>query len=213
MKKMIKEYINNDVKLTKKELITIICLLIVITGVTGWLYEVIFYYFNGGMKTFYMRSDNFLPWINIYTYGAFLVLFLTYKRRKHPIQVFTISVVATSIFEYLSGYILYGVLHWTKWWDYNKEILNFGNIDGYVCLRSMLVFGLLSLALIYLIVPLLLKLVKSKKINQDRLYLFSIIICSIILLDEIYNLIFPKILKIPGALDVYTSLGIKYISF
>ena len=100
---MIKEYINNDVKLTKKELITIICLLIVITGVTGWLYEVIFYYFNGGMKIFYMRSDNFLPWINIYTYGAFLVLFLTYKRRKHPIQVFTISVIATSIFEYLSG--------------------------------------------------------------------------------------------------------------
>ena len=77
----------------------------------------------------------------------------------------------------------------------------------------MLVFGLLSLALIYLIVPLLLKLVKSKKINQDKLYLFSIIICSIILLDELYNLIFPKILKIPGALDVYTSLGIKYIRF
>ena len=210
---MLKEYIEKENKLTKKQLIIVFCIIFVISGMFGWFYEFIFYWMNSGFKTFYLQGANYLPWINIYMYGSFLIIALTYKRRKHPLLVFLISAISTGILEYLTGYIIYGKLGWVKCWDYNQEIWNFGNIDGYVCLRSMLVFGLLSLALIYLIVPLLLKLVKSKKINQDKLYLFSIIICSIILLDEVYNLVFPKILKIPGALDVYTSLGIKYISF
>ena len=140
-----KEYINNDIKLNKKQLISIICLLIVISGVFGWIYEFIFYFINSGFKTFYLRGGNFLPWINIYAYGAFIILFLTYKRRKHPLQVFLISMISTGILEYFSGYILYGVLNLTKCWDYNQEILNFGNIGGYVCLRSVLVFGLSGL--------------------------------------------------------------------
>ena len=62
--------------LTKKQKITLICLLIVISGIIGWVYEFIFYYINSGFKTFYYRGGNFLPWINIYMYGSFLILFL-----------------------------------------------------------------------------------------------------------------------------------------
>jgi uncharacterized membrane protein len=40
-----------------------------------------------------------------------------------------------------------------KLWDYNTEPLNFGNIDGYVCLRSVLFFGVSGLMLIYIIIP------------------------------------------------------------
>ena len=155
MKEMIKNYVEKDVKLNRKQMITIICFLIVISGVIGWLYEFLFYYLNSGMKTFYMRGGNFLPWINIYAYGAFLILLTTYKRRKHPLQVFLISMLVTGLLEYISGYILYGKLHWVRCWDYNQEILNFGNIHGYVCLRSVLIFGISALFLMYLILPLL----------------------------------------------------------
>ena len=37
-------------KLTK---LGIIFLIAVISGIFGWVYEYIFYYFNGGMKEFY----------------------------------------------------------------------------------------------------------------------------------------------------------------
>ena len=160
---MLKEYLNKDIKLSKEQMISIICCIIVISGVFGWLYEVIFYYFNSGMKQVYMRGSNFLPWINIYAYGAFLILALTYKKRKHPLQVFLISAIATGILEYFSGYILYEKLGLTRCWSYNEEILNFGNIGGFVCLRSVTFFGLSGLFLIYGILPFLIYLSKKNK--------------------------------------------------
>lgn len=198
-------------ELDKKQKISMICLITVFSGVFGWLYEFIFYFFNSGMKTFYMRGGNFLPWINIYAYGAFLILLLTYKRRKNPFIVFLISVVVTGILEYLSGYILYGKLHWVKCWDYNTEILNFGNIDGYVCLRSVLIFGLSALMLTYLVVPLFLKLVKSKYINI--VFIVSIVLCSLFIIDELYNLIVTSIFNLPKASVIYKKLGFKYLYF
>lgn len=168
---MLKKYLNSDIKLNLKQKIIILSLVIVISGIFGWIYEFIFYYFNSGMKEFYMRGGNFLPWINIYAYGALLIIFLTYKRRKHPLQVFLISMISTGILEYLAGYILYGKLGWVKCWDYNQEILSFGNIGGYVCLRSVLIFGISALLLMYVILPALIKLSQTKSklnINNKR---------------------------------------------
>ena len=195
--------------LTKKQKITLICLLIVISGIIGWVYEFFFYYMNSGFTTFYYRGGNFLPWINIYMYGSFLILALTYKVKKKPILVFLISLVTTGILEYLSGYVLYGVLGWTKCWDYNQEILNFGNIDGYVCLRSVLVFGFAALALVYFIVPMLIKLVKK----YPKLFIVSIVLASIFLFDEIYNLFLYKLLNLPDSVEIYKSIGFKYLFF
>jgi len=208
---MLKKYINEDTKLTRKEFIAVLCLTGVFSGIFGWLYEVLFYYLNSGFTTIYMRGGNYLPWINIYMYGAFLIALLTYKRRKHPFQVFMLSAISTGVLEYFSGLILYGVLGWTKCWSYNEEILNFGNIGGYVCLRSVLVFGLCGLLLIYVMFPLFFKLVK--KVNIKVLLPITVIIFSIFLLDEIYNLLLYPYFSIPHATDFYKELGFKYIYF
>ena len=197
--------------LTKKQKITLICLLIVVSGIIGWLYEFLFYYANSGFKTFYYRGANFLPWINIYMYGSFLILFLTRKVKKKPILVFLISLIATGVLEYFTGYILYGKLGWVKGWDYNQEILNFGNIDGYICLRSVLVFAFAGLALVYFIVPTLIKLVKK---YPKQLFVLSIVLASIFLFDEVYNLCIYKWLNLPNSETIYkTIFGFKYIYF
>ena len=208
---MLKEYINTDIQLSKKQKISILCLIIVIAGIFGWVYEYIFYYINSGFKQFYMRGGNYLPWINIYATGSILILILTYKKRKHPFQVFLISAISTGILEYFSGYILYDKLGWVRCWSYNEEILNFGNIGGFVCLRSVLFFGLSGLLLIYGIVPFLINL--SRKMNPNLLLTISIILCSIFLLDEIYNLLLYPYFPIPKATDFYKSKGLKYIYF
>ena len=197
--------------LTNKQKITVICLLIVISGIIGWVYEFFFYYMNSGFTTFYFRGGNFLPWINIYMYGSFLILFLTRKVKDKPILVFLISLVATGVLEYLSGYVLYGVLGWTKCWDYNQEILSFGNIGGYVCLRSVLIFAFAGLLLVYFIVPTLIKLVKK---YPKQLFIISIVLASIFLFDEIYNLFLYRIFNLPDSQYIYTKyLNFKYLYF
>lgn len=197
--------------LTKKQLVSLICILIIFSGVFGWIYEFIWYFINSGFKTFYMRGGNYLPWINIYVYGSFLILFFTYKRRNKPLQVFLISILVTGILEYFSGLILYDVLGWTRCWSYNEEIWTWGNIGGFVCLRSVLFFGISGILLVYVIVPTAIKIVK--KCNENILYIISIILCSIFILDEIYNLILYPYFPIPRAREFYESLGFKYIFF
>ena len=197
--------------LSRKQLISLICLLIIISGIFGWVYEFIWYYINSGFKTFYMRGGNYLPWINIYAYGSFLILFLAYKKRKNPFLVFIISVISTGILEYFSGLILYDVLGWTRCWSYNEEIWTWGNIGGFVCLRSVLFFGISGLILVYGIVPYTIKFIK--KCNENIIYIISIVLCTIFILDEIYNLILYPYFPIPKAREFYQSLGWKYIFF
>lgn len=79
MKKLYKDYINKDIKFDKLTMIGIFCLLIVIAGNFGFIYEYIFYFFNGGMKEFYFRGGNFLPWINIYATGSIMIYILAFK--------------------------------------------------------------------------------------------------------------------------------------
>ena len=208
--KKYKDYLNKNHNFDKKTMLGIFCLIIVISGMFGWLYEVVFYYFNSGMTEIYWRGGNFLPWINIYAMGAILIYVLTYKKRKNPLFVFIVSMISTGILEYIGGAFMEHIMH-IKCWDYTNEILSFGNINGYVCLRSVLVFGLSALLLMYLIVPLCFYL--AKKIPKKAFLIFSYTICAIFLFDELYNLIFANLLNLPRASEVYKELGFKYLYF
>ena len=210
MKEKYKNYLNNEHHFDKSTMLGIIALIIVIAGVFGFLYEVVFYYFNSGMTEIYWRGGNFLPWINIYAIGAVLIYFLTYKKRKNPLLVFLISAIATGILEYVGGAFMENDMH-VKCWDYSTEILSFGNINGYVCIRSVLVFGISSLLLMYLIVPFCFYL--AKRMDKKKFLILSYTICAIFLFDELYNLIFARIFSLPRASEIYKSLGFNYLYF
>ena len=204
------KYLNEDIKFDKETMIGIFCLLVVITGMFGFLYEFIFYYFNGGMKTFYWRGGNFLPWINIYATGSIMIYFLTYKDRKKPLKVFLTSVITTGILEYFSGLGMDKIAG-KRCWDYSQEILGDLNINGYVCLRSVLVFGIFALLLMYIVIPLCYYL--AKKSNKKVFISISVILFSIFMLDEIYNLLIARIFHLPRAYNVYSKLGVPYVKF
>lgn len=211
MKEKYKKYVNEDYSFDKSTMLGIFCLIIVIAGFFGFLYEFIFYYFNGGMKQFYWRGGNFLPWINIYAIGAIMIYILTYKYRKNPLRVFLMSVISTGILEYAAGLGMYIVGDGFRCWDYNSEILNFGNINGFICLRSVLFFGLSSLLLIYVIVPFCFYL--AQKLNKKTFLIISVTLCFIILTDEIYNLLIARISSLPRASDLYKAIGFNYVNF
>lgn len=208
MKDFFNKYITTEFKLNKYQFLGILGLIVVISGIFGWVYEFIFYFFNGGMEKFYLQGGNFLPWINIYAIGAIMILLLAFRFRKNPFIVFLISFISTGILEYFSGLVIYEVFN-TRFWNYNIEILNFGNINGYVCLRSVLFFGISGLILTYLIVPLCYFI--STRISIKKFVVISVILFSVVVLDELYNLAFARLFNLPTAPEIYKSIGFEYV--
>ena len=211
MKEKIKNYIKNDHSFDKLSMLGIFSLIIVITGVFGFIYEFIFYYFNSGMKEFFWRGGNFLPWINIYATGSIMIYILSYRYRKNPLKVYLIAFISTGILELISGYAMYVINDGVRCWDYNNEILNFGNIGGFVCLRSVLFFGISALLLMYVIVPLCFNL--ANKMNKKVFLIISFTLCSIVLIDEFYNLIIARLFNLKRASTIYKKLGFHYVYF
>ena len=193
--------------LERYQKVGILLLVMVFAGFFGWVYEMIFYFFDGGMTGLYMQGGNFLPWINIYAVGALLILATTWRLRKYPWAVFLISVVSTGLLELLAGWLVYTIGNGTRYWDYNTEILNFGNIGGFVCLRSVLFFGVSALILTYLIMPFCIKL--ACKMSKRAFLALAISLFTIVMVDELGNLI-CKNLGLPTAMDFYRGIGLKY---
>ncbi len=211
MKEKYQNYLEKNHDFDRKTMLGIICLFIVFTGIYGFLYEYIFYYFNGGMMHFYWRGGHFLPWINIYSYGSLGIYFATYKKRKKPLTVFLTSMILCGVLEFFTGFVMDIVRSGDRCWDYNQEILNFGNIGGYICLRSVLFFGISGLLFIYGLVPVCFFL--AKKIPRKIFLGISITLCMIFFFDEIYNCIIARLFHLPRAFDIYSKLGVYYLSF
>lgn len=211
MKRMFYNYIENENSFDKITKLGIICLIIVISGIFGFVYEFIFYYFNSGMRYFYWQGGNFLPWINIYAIGSIIIYLAAYKERKSPGKVFFLSLFLCGIIEYIAGIGMYIIGNGFRCWDYNTEILNWGNIGGFVCLRSVLFFGFSGLLLVYFVIPLCFFL--AQKMKKKHFLIFSFTLCSLFLIDEIYNLLIARIFVLPRASDIYKGWGIKYMTF
>lgn len=129
----------------------IVLLIFVISGVFGFVYETIFYRIDLGY--FVKRGTTIGPWIPIYGFGGLFITFFAYKFRKNPFLVLLLSMVTCGFLEFITGYLLFNI-GGTRLWDYNTEIWNFGNIGGYICLRSVLFFGVSGIFLISVVIPL-----------------------------------------------------------
>ena len=156
----------------------------VFSGIIGFIYEEIFYYFDLGMIV--KRGTTFGPWIPVYGFGTLFITLVCYNLRKKPLLVFLLATLISAIVEFSTGYVVYNFFH-TRLWDYNIEILNFGNIGGYICLRSVLLFGISSLFLFYGALPIFEK-INSK--NNKLIKIISISLFSLFILDIILSAIF-----------------------
>lgn len=140
-----------------------------IGGIFGFVYEELFYRIDLGY--FVKRGTTMGPWIPIYGYGALLITAATCKIRKKPWMVFAVGGIVCGILEYITGYYCYNVLG-IRLWDYNKEMLNWGNINGFICFRSVLFFALSSLILVYVLIPFIQYL--KEKLSRNMFSLISL---------------------------------------
>ena len=144
--------------ISKRDITNLFMLIMISSGIFGFIYETIFYRIDLGY--FVKRGSTYGPWIPIYVFGGLFITLLTYKYKDKPLIVFIIGMLVSGLLEYGTGYYLDKYMG-IRLWNYYEEICNFGNINGYICLRSVLFFGFSSLILIYLIIPFLLKYIKS----------------------------------------------------
>ena len=144
--------------ISKRDITNLFMLIMISSGIFGFIYETIFYRIDLGY--FVKRGSTYGPWIPIYVFGGLFITLLTYKYKEKPLMVFIIGMLVSGLLEYGTGYYLDKYMG-IRLWNYYEEICNFGNINGYICLRSVLFFGFSSLLLIYLIIPFLLKYIKS----------------------------------------------------
>lgn len=170
----------DDEKINIKKTIYILMLIMVCSGFFGFVYEMFFYRIDLGY--FVKRGSTFGPWIPIYAFGGLAITLFTYRLRKYPIIVFLLNCIITGVLEYLTGLIFWECFH-KRLWDYNVEIWNFGNINGYICLRSILFFGLSSLFLVYCMVPVLKKI--ATKLSDKKLGFISCILWGLFIVDMI----------------------------
>ena len=184
---------------------TVLMSIFVISGVFGFLYETVFYFFNDG--EILRRGTTFGPYIQLYSWGGLLLFLALYTRRKNPLLVLLASGLLAGGLEFIVGYLLYHLGNGYRGWDYNTEIWNWGNIGGYVCFRSVAFFALSGMLLIYVIVPLLLKL--TDRFGTGVLLIVAAVLTGIYLLDIVYNDILADRLGWMNAREWYRSIGWK----
>ena len=145
--------------LTKKQAALAVALVFVIAGITGWIYEELFYRINDGY--FSWRGHGIGPWLPIYAFGMVILLFATAPVKASKWRVVLLCALISGGFEFLVGWALYHLHGGLRLWDYNIERWNWGNIGGYVCFRSVFVFAAAAPLLIYTLVPLIGKMAKK----------------------------------------------------
>ena len=132
----------------------VLFLLLLFYSFLGWCGEMI-YCSIGQRKLCEKRGFLNGPLCPIYGHGALLVLLALGNRWNTPAATFLVGMVLTSAVEYITSYAMEKLFH-MRWWDYSKRRFNLG---GRVCLLNSSLFGLLSLALLYGIQPLLERLI------------------------------------------------------
>lgn len=183
--------------------LTLLMGIIVCAGIFGWIYETLFYMYNfDGLLV--KRGSCFGPWIDIYCLGGVLIYFACLKMTDRPWLVFLTSGALCGALEYAAGYILDRVNGGFWGWDYSTEKLNFGNLNGYICLRSVLVFALSGCMLFYAIISALKWL--ENRLGEKRFRRIFVTLGVIILIDIAYNDIAAYMFGMPSASQIYSRL-------
>lgn len=166
-------------------------LLFLIYSFVGWVLEVIYTLFTDKKLT--NRGFFIGPYCPIYGVGALLIVIFLSKFQQHPFALFILAVVICSVLEYCTSYVMEKIFK-IRWWDYSN---NKFNINGRICLETMIPFGVIACLLVYVINPFL--VLNLNKLPESCLVVVSLIFGVLIIADFItsFNIInnFKKTVK------------------
>lgn len=143
--------------------IWIYILLFLLYSITGWIVEVInAIYWN---KKFINRGFLIGPYCPIYGFGSILMILFLYKYIDDYIVIFVMCVVICGILEYVTSFLMEKIFK-TRWWDYSNKKFN---INGRICLETLVLFGIGGLLIMYIINPIYVNIINIFSFNTIKI--------------------------------------------
>lgn len=160
--------------------IKIYFLLFLIYSFLGWCMEVCCSLIE--RKKFVNRGFLLGPYCPIYGCGAVLITLLLNGFVNRPVILFLMAILVCGILEYLTSFFMEKLFH-LRWWDYSQKKFN---INGRVCLDTIIPFGILGMVIMYISNPFLLD--KIALIPDISLTIIFYVLLAIFITDNIISL-------------------------
>lgn len=130
------------------------------------------------------------PYIPVFGFGAIIMVNFLDKYRDDFLILFVFSMVICSLVEYFVSLLLEKIFN-LRWWDYSHESFN---VNGRICLKNSVLFGLGGIIIVRYFNPLLNSLLSS--LDETILIVIGWIFFGIIITDAIVSTYVISKLKI-----------------
>lgn len=166
-------------------------MLFFIYAILGWIIETTLVSIE--KRKFVNRGFLIGPYCPIYGFGGLAITILLKNYTKDLIVLFLMAVIICGILEYFTSYIMEKIFK-ARWWDYSAKKYN---INGRICLETVVPFGILGCLVMYVLNPITFKYLNM--LSNSMLNIISAICFTIFITDNIvsYNVIssFTKTVK------------------
>lgn len=166
-------------------------MLFFIYAILGWIIETTLVSIE--KRKFVNRGFLIGPYCPIYGFGGLAITILLKNYTKYPIVLFLMAVIICGTLEYFTSYIMEKIFK-ARWWDYSAKKYN---INGRICLETVVPFGILGCLVMYVLNPITFKYLNM--LSNSMLNIISAICFTIFITDNIvsYNVIssFTKTVK------------------
>jgi uncharacterized membrane protein len=159
--------------------VCVLFLLFMMYSFLGWSLEVICKLIE--KKKFINRGFLVGPVCPIYGVGAVSITILLDKYKDDILVLFIMAMLIASILEYFTSFIMEKLFN-ARWWDYSTRRFN---INGRICLETLIPFGLLGLLITYVVNPFFYSLITD--LSTNGMYILSIILFIIFITDLIVS--------------------------
>lgn len=146
----------------------------------GWAMESIGGIFK--VKKFVNRGFLIGPYCPVYGTGVVLITLLLQKYTDDILILFFLSTLIAGTLEYSTSYFMEKIFN-ARWWDYHNKKFN---INGRVCLETLIPFGIAATVILKVINPFLINNI-FLRLNQQTLNIFTIIFLLIYFIDSIIS--------------------------
>ena len=154
-------------------------LIFMIYSIMGWMVEIVYTAFVN--KKFSNRGFLIGPYCPIYGVGVLLILILLSDFKDDIAVLFLLSIIVCSLLEYFTSYFMEKIFK-ARWWDYSR---NKFNINGRICLETMIPFGLIACFVVSFLHPVIMSLLD--KIPLSFLDAISLILAVVFIIDVILS--------------------------
>ena len=144
------------------EIVSKYFILFIIYSSAGWLMETL--WVSWCDKKLVDRGFLIGPYCPIYGFGALFIIIFLNRFSYSPILIFIMTTIICGVLEYFASWLMEKIFK-ARWWDYSK---NKFNLNGRICLRNLIAFGIMGLLVIYIINPYVELIINNLTMNQLR---------------------------------------------